>query len=147
MEKTPKLQHEQLYTQIKEFIGVYRDAAAKLSISENEFWVWQTLIREPGEHTQQSLCNLLTLPKQTVNAIITHMILKKYVRLEKIPRQRVKIIRLTDEGKLYGETLIHSTCLAENRAIEQIPAEEFAAMINSLQKYIGIIRYELDHAT
>lgn len=147
MEQSTQQQIEQFHTQIKEFISVYRDAAAKHSISENEFWVWQTLISESGEHTQQELCNTWSLPKQTVNSIIAHMILKKYARLERKPGVKYKIIRLTEEGRKYGQALIDPIRQAEQRAFLQMSAQEFEQLIANLQKYIGIIRYELANAT
>lgn len=136
-------QIDQFHTQIKEFIGLYRETAAKHSISENEFWVWQTLVLEEGEHTQQELCSTWSLPKQTVNAIVAHMIHKKYARFERKPRQRTKIIRLTEEGKKHGEMLVSSIIQAENTAFMQISPEEFADLIRIMQKYTGLVRHEL----
>ena len=146
MENNSK-QIDQFHTQIKEFIGLYRETAAKHSISENEFWVWQTLVLEEGEHTQQELCSTWSLPKQTVNAIVAHMIRKKYARFERKPRQKAKIIRLTDEGQKYGEMLVSSIIEAENRAFMQIPAEEFESLIRIMQKYTGLVRHELASAS
>ena len=140
-------QIEQFHTQIKEFIGLYRETAAKHSISENEFWVWQTLILENGEHTQQELCSTWSLPKQTVNAIIAHMIRKKYARLERKPRQKAKIICLTEEGRKYGEMLVSSIIEAENKAFMQISPEDFGNLIRIIQQYTGLVRYELENAT
>lgn len=143
MDYTSKQHIDQFHTQIKEFIGVYRQVAATYSISENEFWVWQSLIMEEGEQTQQRLCSTWSLPKQTVNSIIAHMILKKYVRLEKKPREKAKIIRLTDEGRKYGQTLIGPIIQAENRAFAHISPEEFAQMIQVMQRYTELVGNEL----
>lgn len=143
MDHSSKQQIDQFHTQIKEFIGVYRQVSAMYSISENEFWVWQSLITEQGEQTQQRLCSTWSLPKQTVNAIVAHMIRKKYVRLEKKPHQKSKIIRLTEEGKKYGRTLIGPIIEAENRAFEQISLEDFVQMIRVMQRYTELVGNEL----
>ena len=90
--------------QIKEMIGVYRDAVKHLDISESEFWVWYTLVAMDGDHTQQDICAMWSLPKQTVNTAIAHMRLRRYATLEAMPRTRNrKIIRLTAEGRRFGE--------------------------------------------
>ena len=143
MDYTSNQQVDQFHTQIKEFIGVYRQVAATYSISENEFWVWQSLIMEEDEQTQQKLCSTWSLPKQTVNSIIAHMILKKYVRLEKKPREKTKVIRLTDEGRKYGQAMIGPIIQAENRAFAEISSEDFAQMIHVMQRYTELVGNEL----
>lgn len=129
--------------QIKELIGVYRDAVKNLDISESEFWVWYTLIAMDGKYTQQDICSMWSLPKQTVNTIITHLRLKKLAYLEAIPGQRRhKIIHLTEEGKKFGEHLVHPISSAENRVFEKFPAEQLALVSDAFAQYIEVLRRE-----
>ena len=60
--------------QIKELVGVYRSAIKHLAISESEFWIWYTLMGEDREYTQQEICSVCGLPKQTVNTIVRGMV-------------------------------------------------------------------------
>ena len=140
-----KEQVESINRKIKELVGIYRDAVKHLNISESEFWIWYTLVAVEGEHTQQDICAMWSLPKQTVNTAITHMRLKKYAYLENIPGTRNhKIIRLTEVGKKYGEALVLPISLAEEKAFEKISSEELALVTNVFGRYIEIVRGEFN---
>ena len=143
MNQNYKEQVELINKQIKEMVSIYRDAVRHLNISESEFWIWYTLVAMDGSYTQQDICSVWSLPKQTVNTIITHMKLKKYAYLEAIPGTRNhKVIRLTDEGRKYGEKVVLPISKAEERAFEKISPDEFALITNLFGKYIEIIRGE-----
>ena len=133
--------------QIKELVGVYRDAIKHLAISESEFWIWYTLVAMPGEHTQQDICALWSLPKQTVNTVITGMRIKKLAYLEIIPGTRNhKIVRLTEEGRRRGEEIVGPVTCAEQKAFAKMPAEELAVLTQVFDKYINVLRGELHEA-
>ena len=107
MNQNYKAHIELINRQIKELVGLYRDAVKELNVAESEFWIWYTLVAIDGEHTQQDICSLWSLPKQTVNTIIARLRLKRYATLEAIPGTRNhKYIRLTEDGLAYGENLI-----------------------------------------
>lgn len=144
MEQTYKQQIELINKQIKELVGVYRDTVRDWDISESEFWVWYTLVTIEGEFSQQDICNMWSLPKQTVNTIVSQMKRKKFARLEATFRARNrKIIYLTEEGKRYGERIIAPITDAEERSFEQISCEELIPVTNTLGKYITILKKEL----
>ena len=148
MNQSYKEQVELINKQIKEMVGIYRDAVRHLNISESEFWIWYTLVAMDGNYTQQDICSVWSLPKQTVNTIITHMKLKKYAYLEAIPGTRNhKVIRLTDEGRRYGEKIVLPISMAEEKAFEKISPDEFALVTNIFGKYIEIIREEFHAET
>ena len=130
--------------QIKELVGVYRDAVKHLDISESEFWVWYTLVAMEGDYTQQDICAMWSLPKQTVNTAIAHMRLRRYATLEAMPRTRNrKIIRLTAEGRRFGEKVVEPIVRAEERALSRVEPEELAMVTDAFGKYINIIRQEM----
>ena len=130
--------------QIKELVGVYRDAVKHLDISESEFWVWYTLVAMEGDFTQQDICAMWSLPKQTVNTAIAHMRLRRYAILEAVPRTRNrKIIRLTAEGRRFGEKVVEPIVRAEERALDRVEAAELAMVTDAFGKYINIIRQEM----
>lgn len=133
--------------QAKELVGIYRDAVKLLGISNSEFWIWYTLIATKGDCTQQDICGTWSLPKQTVNTIITKLRLKKYVYLEAVPGTRNhKVIRLTDAGRTYGEGLILPITQAEKKAFDKISPDELDMVTKILEKYIEIVQSELDEA-
>jgi DNA-binding MarR family transcriptional regulator len=139
---------ELLNKQIKELIGIYRSTVKDLDISESEFWIWYTLVAMDGEYSQQDICSIWSLPKQTVNTVVSHLKRKKYAVLEAAPRRRNrKIIRLTKEGREYGEKMILPISSAEKRAFDKISTREMDLATIAFGKYIECIRGELVNAT
>ena len=144
MKRQYKPHVELINQQIKELVGIYRDVIKHLDITESEFWIWYTLVNMDGEFTQQDISTIWSLPKQTVNTLITRMRLKKLAYLEVVPGTRNhKIVRLTEEGRRFGEKMILPISSAEERAFENISKEEISLVTNAFSKYIGFIRKEL----
>ena len=144
MEQMQKAHIALINKQIKELLGVYRDAARELNIPESEFWVWYTLVALPGDFTQQDICALWSLPKQTVNTAIAHMRLRRFAYLEAVPRTRNrKIIRLTPEGRKFGELLVHPISQSEERAFARTDPEKLRMVTEVFGAYIDIIREEM----
>lgn len=135
---------ELINQQIKDLVGLYRGAVSRLGISENEFWVWYALIVTGGAHTQQDICLMWSLSKQTVNTIISHLARRGLVRLDAIPGTRNrKEIRLTEAGRRFGAGMVLPLFDAERRAIEKLPLQERAACTEAFGKYIASLREEL----
>jgi DNA-binding MarR family transcriptional regulator len=127
--------------QIKELTGIYRDAVKHLDVSDSEFWIWYTLVSTDESYTQQDICNMWSLPKQTVNSIITHLRLKKFAYLEAIPGTRNhKIIRLTDLGRAFGEKLIAPIIRVEETAFYGLSAQELKTVTEIFSRYMNALR-------
>jgi hypothetical protein len=110
---------EQINKQIKELLGIYREAVKRLDISESEFWVWYTLVTMEGDFTQQDICALWSLPKQTVNTAIAHMRLRRYATLGSRP------VEGAGELTIGGITLNDrtKTVTVEGEAVNLTPTE------------------------
>lgn len=146
MNFTTKEQLEMVIQQFKELTAVYRNAISYTGISENEFWIWYTLIFSDAEYSQQDICSIWSLPKQTVNNIITHMVKKELAILEVIPGTRnQKIIRLTEQGRKYGTGIVTPVCNAEERAANRLDQEEFAVCISVIGKFIKLLKEEINN--
>lgn len=144
MDRNMREQFELISQQIKELVGVYQEAVFGLGISENEFWIWYTLINMKGDYSQQDICKIWSLSKQTVNTIVSHMAQRGYVRLEVVPGTRNrKNILLTESGKSYGESIVEPITRAEQRALNKLPIEDQIACTNALNKYIKFLREEI----
>ena len=144
MSRNTKEQLEMIIQQLKELDGVYRKAVSHTGISENEFWIWYTLIALEGEYLQQDICTLRSLSKQTVNTIVSNMVQKGFAILEVVPGTRNrKNICLTESGKQYGEKMIMPIYDAELRAIVRLSPDELNACIVSLTKFISILKEEI----
>ena len=122
---------------IKELNSLYRIAACKSEISDGEVCIWSILLHSKEEYSQQNLSDILSLPRQTVNSLISNFVKKGFATLEHIPGTRnQKVIRLTDTGIQYGESNVKWIFEAEQRAMEGSDPQEIEAMI-STQKSIS----------
>ena len=141
MDKQEQRPFDALIRKINELTGLYRNAAAKSGLSVNEFWVWYTLMGEDREFTQQEICTLCGLPKQTVNTIVREMVRRKQVTLEKIPLDRSrKHIRLTELGRSFGRELVAGTLAAERDAFEDLPRDIQLGALRFLEAYLPALR-------
>lgn len=139
-----KGQLEKMNQQVKELAAIYHGVASKSGISDNEFWVWYAMLALEGEHSQQDICETLSMPKQTVNSIISNLAKKGFVYQESVPGTRNrKIIRLSEEGKCFGESVVMRIYCAEQRALDRLSGEERSACISLLGKYISQLKEEL----
>lgn len=144
MKEQTKQQLEILNQQIKELTGIYHQAAVELGISDNEFWVWYTLMVMGEAYSQQDICEIWSLPKQTVNSVVMNMVKKDFLKLEVVPGTRNrKLLRLTDNGKRHGETVVRPVLEAEYRTIARLSEQERQICISILGKYINCLREEL----
>ena len=145
MDTTIKEQLETVNQQLKELAGIYRAAISHSEISENEFWIWYSLVIMEGEFSQQDICATWTFSKQTVNTIINHMVQKGFAQLEVVPGTRnKKLIRLTEEGRKFGESIVFPIVAAEQRAFGNLSEADRTAFSRSLGNYIALIRGELN---
>lgn len=139
-----KGQLEKMNQQVKELAAIYHSVASKSGISDNEFWVWYALLILDGEYSQQDICDMWSLPKQTVNSIITNLSKKGYLFLEAIPGTRNrKVIRMTEEGRKYGESVVMKIYLAEQNSLEKMSEEEREMCITLIGKYIALLKDEV----
>lgn len=138
-----KKQIDVINQRLKELDSLYHIAAVKSGISDGEISVWSMLLTTDEEYSQQDLCELLFLSKQTINSIISGLIKKGYIFLEHVSGTRNrKVIRLSDEGRSYGEKNIMWIFEAEQHAMEDTDPHEIGALISMLEKYINNLKKE-----
>ncbi|MBW9212153.1 MULTISPECIES: MarR family winged helix-turn-helix transcriptional regulator [Terrabacteria group] len=129
---------------IKEIMGIYRSAVSQTGISENEFWVWYTLITSDEAVRQQELVSMWSLSKQTIHSIVNRMVSKGQISLEvDIKNKQKKVIRLTEEGKKFGESIVRPVLKAERRSFAKVDEKDRLAAIHFLQTYIQIVQKEI----
>ena len=132
---------------IKELNSLYRMAANKSDISDGEVDIWSVLLNTDEEFSQQDLCETLSLPKQTINSLISGFIRKGFVFLEHSPGSRNrKIVRLTEQGKAYGNERVKWIFDAEQRAMEDADPQDVQVYISMLEKYIDRFRKEIEES-
>lgn len=140
-----KEQLGQMNQQVKELAAVYHSAASRSGITDNEFWVWYALLVLEGEYSQQDICDMWSLPKQTVNSVISNLTKKEYLILETVPGTRNrKNIRMTETGRAYGESIVMPIYQAEQRSLERMPEDDRRMCINLLNEYIKLLSDEIN---
>lgn len=143
MNNVTKEQVDSINQKIKELNSLYHIAAGKSGIADGEVCIWSILLNAEENYSQQDLCDLLSLPKQTVNSLISSLTKKGYVILEHIPGTRNrKIIRLTEAGWDYGRNRVMWIFKAEQRAMAESNPAEIQACISMLEKYICYLKKE-----
>ena len=145
MNREIKRQINTINQKINELSALYRTAAAKSGISDGEISIWSALLCSGEEYSQQDLAEMLFLPKQTVNSIISNLAKKGFVFLEHVAGTRNrKVVRLTKEGQEYGQNQVMWIFQAEEAAMEETDGQEVQAYISMLEKYIHRLKNEID---
>lgn len=145
MEQSTKGMIDLINQKIKELNSIYHSAASKSGISDGEICIWSALLNSEEEYSQQDLCDLLFLPKQTVNSIVSNLIKKGFVFLEHVPGTRNrKVIRLSEAGQAYGKEKVMWIFQAEQEAMEGSDPQEVQSTIFMLEKYIVRLRELLE---
>ena len=148
MDRVIKQQLETLNQQIKELTGLYHQAAAGAGISDGEFWVWYTLLAMEEEPSQQDICDMWSLPKQTVHSAVAGLVKKNLVYLEMVPgTHNRKTIHMTGEGRRYGEAVIRPILELEQRTMARMSEQERQTCISLLGRYTGFLREEFHEKT
>ena len=148
MDETIKQQLETLNQQIKELTGLYHQAAAGAGISDGEFWVWYTLFAMEEEPSQQDICDMWSLPKQTVHSVVAGLARKNMVYLKMVPgTHNRKTIHMTEGGKQYGEAVIRPILELEQRTMVRMSEGERQACISLLGRYTCLLREEFYERT
>lgn len=136
-ETTPGVMNRQL----RELAALYHQAASRHQITNNEFWVWYSLMLQDGEHTQQSISETWSLSKQTINSVIKNMMRRHYVYLEVIPgTHNKKAIKLTEQGQEFGRNIILPIYQAEQQATARLTEEEQTMCTKVMDKYLGFLK-------
>lgn len=144
MDTDIKKQIDTINQKIKEMNALYHMAAGQSGISDGELFIWSALLDSDKKYTQQELCSLLSLPKQTVNSLIKGLVKKGFVRLEHMSgTKNRKVIHLSEEGISYGKNKVMWIFEAERKAMEETDRQEVEIFISMLGKYIGRLKKEL----
>lgn len=145
MEKTVKEQIDTINQRIKELNSLYHTAAIKSDISDGEICIWSVLLESDGKYSQQDISDLLFLPKQTVNSIISNFVKREFAFLKHVSGTRNrKVICLTEAGRNYGESKVRWIFQAEEQALKQTEPEQVQICIEMIEKYISHLKKEID---
>lgn len=94
---------------------------------------------------QKDIAENYGMPKQTVNTVITELQKKRYIRL--IPDEndkRSKIIKLTDEGIKYAESIVAPLLNCEKAVLAEMGKERVEMLIDTMNQYAELFEQKMN---
>ena len=119
---------------------IYEDYARSLDVPYTTLYIFSYIARNDG-CTQKAICERTFLPKQTVNTVITGFYKKGWVTLvEDKNDRRIKLIRLTEDGKVYAAKVIPQISAAEREAMGSLTEGQRKALLEGMRIYGNAFR-------
>ena len=89
-----------------------------------------------GGMTQKEICQRTFQSKQTVNLIVKNLLAESYVTVTEAPEdKRNKIVRMTDAGRAYCESVVRHITWAEDTAMSLFTPEEQEQLIDLSRRF------------
>ena len=119
---------------MKETDDLYRNLAKKFKMSDCMIWILYILREDDRSVTQSDICNMMYMPKQTVNSSLKKMESEGYIELLNINDKRSKQVCLTEKGVDLANNTVDIIISKENNALSKMDKEEQALFINLLKE-------------
>lgn len=138
-------QQAALSRQEKKIDELFHQIATQLGLSDSAFWTLFCLCEEDETYTQNSLAEILCIPRQTLNSTVNNLVQNGYVYLEKISSARnSKSIHLTEKGRDFCNRFILPVTKAEENALMRMTDTEIEAYLALSQKQSNYLQEELN---
>lgn len=125
---------------MKETDDLYRNLAKKFKMSDCMIWILYILREDNRSVTQSDICNMMYMPKQTVNSSLKKMESEGYIELLNINDKRSKQVCLTEKGVDLANNTVDIIISKENNALSKMDKEEQALFINLFKKYKDLLK-------
>lgn len=125
---------------MKETDDLYRNLAKKFKMSDCMIWILYILREDDRSVTQSDICNMMYMPKQTVNSSLKKMESEGYIELLNINDKRSKQVCLTEKGIDLANNTVDIIISKENNALSKMDKEEQALFINLFKKYKDLLK-------
>ena len=125
---------------MKETDDLYRNLAKKFKMSDCMIWILYILREDDRSVTQSDICNMMFMPKQTVNSSLKKMESEGYIELLNINDKRSKQVCLTEKGVDLANNTVDIIISKENNALSKMDKEEQALFINLFKKYKDLLK-------
>lgn len=132
-------------TLYKEMDEVYRAMARRFGLSECAFWVMYALRESDGPHTQTSVSEALSLPRQTVNSALKSMREAGLIELGSVEGNRKnKCVLLTKAGEELAVRTVDRVLEAESRAFGRFSDAEREEYLRLFGQHIAHLKRETE---
>lgn len=125
---------------MKETDDLYRNLAKKFKMSDCMIWILYILREDDRSVTQSDICNMMYMPKQTVNSSLKKMEAEGDIELLSINDKRSKQVCLTEKGVDLANNTVDIIISKENNALSKMDKEEQALFINLFKKYKDLLK-------
>lgn len=114
--------------------GIYQKIAKRIGIKENALSLLYAL--DDGKaHSQKEICEEWQIPKTTLNTIVKECVKKHLIILETNPNKKEKVIRLTENGHLFAEQILHQVYQIEQVAMKQTLQETSTNFVEGIELF------------
>lgn len=136
-----KLRH--INGMLSEISSIYEKLLSSRNVPEGVFIVMSSILDLGEGCLQKEISEISYLNKKTVNSTIKKLQKEDYIELKagKYPNMH---IYLTEKGRIYMNENIIPIIEVERKALELMPSNEFATLVESYQKYINNFREHVD---
>ena len=125
---------------MKENNDLYSNLAKKFKMSDCMIWILYILREDDRSVTQSDICNMMYMPKQTVNSSLKKMEAEGYIEILSINDKRSKQVCLTEKGVDLANNTVDIIISKENNALSKMDKEEQALFINLFKKYKDLLK-------
>ena len=125
---------------MKENNDLYSNLAKKFKMSDCMLWILYILREENKVLTQSDICNMMCIPKQTVNSSLKKMEAEGYIELLNINDKRSKQVSLTEKGLDLANNTVDIIISKENNDLSKMDEKEQELLINLLRKFNDLLK-------
>ena len=125
---------------MKENNDLYSNLAKKFKMSDCMLWILYILREENKVLTQSDICNMMCIPKQTVNSSLKKMEAEGYIELLNINDKRSKQVSFTEKGVDLANNTVDIIISKENNALSKMDEKEQELLINLLRKFNDLLK-------
>ena len=125
---------------MKETDDLYRNLAKKFKMSDCMIWILYILREDDRSVTQSDICNMMCIPKQTVNSSLKKMEAEGYIELLNINDKRSKQVSFTEKGLDLANNTVDIIISKENNALSKMDEKEQELLINLLRKFNDLLK-------
>ena len=125
---------------MKENNDLYSNLVKKFKMSDCMLWILYILREENKVLTQSDICNMMCIPKQTVNSSLKKMEAEGYIELLNINDKRSKQVSFTEKGLDLANNTVDIIISKENNALSKMDEKEQELLINLLRKFNNLLK-------
>ena len=126
---------------MKDTDDLYRNLAKKFKMSDCMIWILYILREDDRSVTQSDICNMMYMPKQTVNSSLKKLESEGYIEFLNINDKRSKQVCLTEKGVDLANNTVDIIISKENNALSKMDKEEQALFINLFKDMNGLMTH------